>query len=227
MDSKIKKIEVKENKIVNAADEKRKKLVEDAINVIEKFFDGRKTSFNVVFIQTREDMDKIHSSYLGRDVKTQDWVVGSVYGDKNVYIIDVDVLDKITCYQEEDFLPFLVHEITHMFMKNLFDFHLPMWLGEGIAYVVADQIKNQRPHPDEDLRNSHTEEEWHKTNPYVSAGLFIKFLINKFGKYRMLKLFQELDLMESREGFTNKFKKIFQADFNEELSKFTKETRSY
>jgi len=227
MDNKIKKIEVKENKVVSTTDERRRGVVEDAIKIVEKFFDGRKTSFTIAFIKKREEMNKVHSLYVGREVTTEDWVCGGVYGDNTLYIIDVDVFEKITCYKKEVFFPTLVHEMVHIFLKNLFNIHLPMWLEEGIAYFVAGQIKDRKPSLDEDLEKAHTEQEWLKTHPYISSGLFVRHLIDTFGKKKLFDLLGKLDFMESREGFAYKFNEVFQSNFSIELNNFLERLRCF
>lgn len=206
------KLIIKQNKVISFTDEKSKQIVEKAILKVEDFF-SQKIDFEVVFLETREEMNRIHSEFFEGKQKTEDWVVGGVFRDKVVYIFGERVYSKISCHNQENFFPTLVHEITHIFTKELFNFNLPKWLNEGISYVVAEQDKKHLEKK-QDLTKAYTEQEWRQTNPYLTAGKFTRFLFGKYKKEKIFLLLKNLDFDESKEGFERKFKEIFGENFN-------------
>jgi len=206
------KLVIKQNKVVSSPDKKSKQVVEKAILKVENFL-PRKIDFEIVFLETREEMDKIYSEVFGAESKTSDWVVGGILKDNIVYIFGEDVYSKVSCHPQENFFPTLVHEITHIFTKELFDFHLPMWLNEGVAYVIAEQDK-QRLKTKQDITKAFTEQEWTQMNPYLTAGKFTRFLSEKYGKDKLFNLMKSLEFSAKKEEFEKKFKEIFGKDFN-------------
>ena len=198
---------IKNSKVIDFLDMRNKEVIERAVKKTEKFF-GKKVDFEVVLLETREEIDLIYSKYFGKDFKTEDWVVGGIFDDKTVYIFREDVYGKVSCHPQESFFPTLVHEITHIFTSKLFKFHLPMWLYEGLSYFVAGQDKEVDLKEKEDLMKAHTEIEWRLTNPYLTSGKFVRYLFDKYGKKKLFKLFKELDEDETKSSFEEKFQKI-------------------
>lgn len=107
----------------------------------------------------------------------------------------------------------MVHEITHIFIRKLFNLHFPVWLNEGIAYVVAEQDKEPLEKK-QDLVKAYTEQEWMQTNPYLTAGKFVRFLFEEYGKDKLFELLVKLNSNKKREIFEQKFKEIFGKSFN-------------
>jgi hypothetical protein len=203
---------IKQNKIVSSGNEKSNQIVEKAILQIERFF-GKKIDFNIIFLETREEMDKLHSEIFGKGYKSEDWVVGGVFDDNTVYIFQEEVYSKVSSHLQETFFATLVHEITHIFIRKLFNFYFPIWLNEGIAYVVAEQDKEPLEKK-QDLVEAYTEQEWIQTNPYLTAGKFVRFLFEKYGKDKLFELLVKLNSNKKREIFEQKFKEIFGKSFN-------------
>ena len=203
---------IKQNKVVSSFNERSKQLVEKAISKTEKFF-GQKVNFKVIFIDTREEMDKVYSEFFGEKHKTDDWVVGGVFQNNIVYMFAEEIYSKVSCHPQETFFPTLVHEITHIFTKELFDFHLPKWLNEGISYVVAEQDK-QSLKEKKDITKAFTEQEWAQMRPYLTAGKFTRFLLEKYGKDKIFNLMKSLSPLAKKDEFEKKFREIFRESFN-------------
>ena len=208
----INEVIIKQNRIISGLSEDRKELVEQAINKAGRFFEA-KIDFKIIFLETREEMDGVHKKFLGMNEPTEDWVVGGVFEEGIVHIFSKDVYDKVSCHPKETFFPTLVHEIAHVFTGKLFRFHFPIWLNEGISYVVADQ-DNVNLSKKQDITKAYTEEEWFQTNPYLTSGKFTRFLLDKYGKEKVFSLLRELDFHEKKSEFYKDFKKVLGDDFN-------------
>jgi hypothetical protein len=185
----------------------------EAIDKVEKFFNA-KLDFKIVFLETREEMDEVYSKMFDSPQKTEDWVVGGYFGEDSVYMFSEEVYSNVSIHKQETFLPTLVHEITHIFSNKVLKFHLPMWLDEGLSYVIADQDKVNLD-VKEDIIKAYSEEEWMKTNPYKTSGKFVRFLIDSYGKDKLLLLLNELEFYEEKENFEKKFLNIFGKDFKQ------------
>lgn len=203
---------IKQNKVISVSNEESKKLVERAIKKVEDFF-KHKVDFKIIFLETRDEMNKVYSKMFGEEHKSEDWVVGGVFKDNTVYMFSEESYCKVSCHSQETFFPTLVHEITHIFTDNLFNFHLPMWLNEGIAYVVAEQDKDSLKKK-QNLTQAYTEQEWMQTNPYLTAGKFTRFLFETYSREKMFELLKKLNSDEKKKEFEKKFKVIIGEDFN-------------
>jgi len=207
---------IRKNEIISNLDDGTRVLLENAISKVSSFFDGRKINFSVVFLDTREEMNEVHGS------KTEDWVVGGVYSKNTLYIFNKEVFEKVSSHKKEEFFQVLVHEITHIFSKDCFNLHYPMWLSEGLSFVVAEQdlnFKNKSINQKE-LLSAHNEAEWNLYNPYKSSGIFVKFLFETYGKDKMFKLLKILDKFEEKDSFKKKFKSVICEDFDKVLNTF-------
>ena len=201
------KIIVQNNIVVSGADKDTKEIIERAISKLLEFFPDAKTDFELVFLETRKEMDETYGS------KTEDWVVGGVYKENIIYIFDKEVYSKVSCHPQKNFFSTLVHEIAHIYTTNLFNLLYPIWLNEGIAYVIAGQGK-EKPDVKEDITNAHDYQGFSKTHPYVASGNFVRFLLEKYGKGKLIQLIKTLVKLETKENFEKKFKEIYIEDFN-------------
>ncbi|MBW6442329.1 hypothetical protein K0A97_00915 [Patescibacteria group bacterium] len=206
------KLIIKKNKIVSPTIGKCNDYTKEAISKIEKFF-NKKIDFKIIFLKSRDEINKTYSNFFGKDYQTENWVVGGFFGKDTVYILNEDSFDSESCHPKKEFFPTLVHEITHIFIKKIFGFQYPFWLNEGIASVVADQ-DNINLDKKDNLQNAYTQEDWIKKNPYLTAGKFTRFLINEYSKEKVFELMKKLDIQEKKDSFKEKFKKIFENDFD-------------
>ena len=132
--------------------------------------------------------------------------------DNEISIFEEDVFEKVSPHPKEDFPKVLAHEITHIYTKSKFNLTFPMWLNEGIAYVIADQDK--KTGEKKDIRQVHTFEEWNKNPAYGASGKFVRYLIEKFGKEKLVELLKEIKENEKKETFKTKFEQTFGEDFD-------------
>src|SRR3989344_4222308 len=109
--------------------------IKKALKKVSDFFDDELPEIKINFIETREQMNKI----WGRS--TPEWVVAKTDEDGKIHIFKKEAFEKVSPHPKEDFSKVLTHEITHAYTKNKFGLTFPMWLNEGISYVVAEQDK--------------------------------------------------------------------------------------
>ncbi len=192
-----------------------KQKIKKAKAKVLKFFNNPKAKLNVnvIFLKTREEMDKVCKR------KTEKWVVGNSLKNR-IYIFHPDVFHKVSSHPKKEFSPVLVHEICHVYQQQNFKFNFPMWLNEGIAYVVANQTKKK--FKKSDIRRCHTFKEWEKNHQYNSSGSFVQYLIKKYGKNKLIMLMKSLKKYETKKSFNNKFKEVFNEDFDSVVVRWLK-----
>ena len=178
---------VKQNKVVHYQNKKNKKLVEKALKKAESFF-NKKIDFQVVFLKTRNELDKTHSYYLKKSYKTPDWLIASTFNTDAVYILSESALAKESSQPKRNFFPSLVYEISHVYLNKLFKFNLPNWIYQGISQVVSEQ--------------------------QGVDGKFTRFLIETYGKSNLFYLISSLKGWKTREDFSKIFKKVLGDDFD-------------
>lgn len=203
-------IVVKQNKIEGNYSESILK----AINIVESFFET-KLNFKIVFLETREEMNNVYSKMLKSNQKTEDWVIGGFFGGDSVYIFSEDSYSKVSCHKQETFLPSLIHEITHLFSNKILKFHLPMWFNEGLSYFVSNQDKDKVLENKENLIEAHYQGEWMKMNPYLTAGKFVRFLIDNYGKNKIFLFLKNIGLYSKKDTFEIKFRNFFGKSFEQ------------
>lgn len=211
------KVIIKDNEVVFFTNKKDALLVKKAIEENLLFFGEIKMNFVVIFLEKREELNQIEGT------KTPEWVVGGNYGDENIYLFAYEVFDKVSLHSKKDFFPTLVHEIAHIYSNNGFYFHLPQWLNEGISVVVARQDLNATNLIDfKSVLKSYSEEDWQVYHPYTESGLFVNYLIKKFGKDNLFDLLRLLDSLESRETFEEKFNQVYENSVQKIFEEFLK-----
>jgi len=153
--------------------------------------------------------------------KTKNWQVG--YANKNkIFIFSPTIFDKVSDHPKSDFEFVLTHEVAHLFTNEILNFSYPKWLHEGIAGYVAEQYKIRPVEKVDEFVNLHDKEGWNKFHNYPQAFSFTKYLVDKFGKDKMLEFLRNLRINlkneKSYEEFIEFFNKFFEADFDLEVS---------
>lgn len=184
---------VKQNKVVSKNSRENKKLAERAIKILEDFFKD-KISFEIIFLETRKQLDKIYSYYLKKPYKTPEWIAGAVFNDNIVYLFNKDVYSKISSHKKESFFSTLVHEITHVYTNKLFKSNIPNWLYEGLAQYISKQE--------------------------VTDGKFTRFLIETYGRDNLFILMKSLKNWKTRQDFSKIFQKVLGDNFDEVWKKW-------
>jgi hypothetical protein len=200
---------IKNNKIISKTNKKNKKLIQKAIKKVNNFFRVENLNFKIIFLKTRKEFNELSNR------KTKKWEVGIVK-DNFLLMFDEDIYEKVSCHPKKDFFPTLVHEITHIYCDKIFNFTFPMWLSEGIAYVVANQ-DDKRLKRKQNILKAHSFEDWNEKPRYLTSGKFTRHLIKKYKKDKLISLMNLLEKYESKNNFNKKFKKILGKSFIKEF----------
>jgi len=178
------------------------KVIGRAYEKCRKFFGEDIRDIKIYFCYSRKEFEK----FVKRS--TPEWLVG-VSGSKEVVILSPSVFAKASNHPKSDFYPVLTHEVAHVFLNQLYGFNQPVWLREGIPGYIASQYKIREivSKNVQQLDALHGKNSWDKTNNYPQAFHFTKYLIDSFGKKKILTLISTLDTNESYEGFSLKLRK--------------------
>jgi len=172
------------------------KVVKKAIFENKEFFGISQLRFKITFLDSRKKLNK----ELKR--KTQKWFVGNTdFRKKEIVILSPWVFEKESCHSAESFPKVLIHEITHLYTHKIYPFYEPKWLLEGIAYCLARQ--SCRPNSispslltADFLAEISSSQKWNQVvekGAYCLSFLWVKFLIESFGKKRLLDLLHKLN----------------------------------
>lgn len=171
-----------------------------------KTFFGFELNPKIVIINDRKEIDKL----LG--YKTENWVVG--WGDKNsIYILDKDNFEKesIHKYSDKSYSELITHELAHVFFLHLSNNRAePDWLWEGVSLYLAGQVSNKPLK----FRNFLDYYEKKGEGVYEESGQAVQFLVEKYGKEKMLALIKSLSILHSKIEFDKKFKQIYKFELN-------------
>ncbi len=102
----------------------------------------------------------------------------------------------------------LRHEIAHAFTYCVAKFRRakPHWLWEGIAVYLSKENKNkERSKFHKFLKNYDSMDR----DAYYECGFAVQFLIENYGKQKLLKLIKSLKDIDSKNKFAKKFKEIY------------------
>lgn len=186
---------------------KRASKINRLIKEIQIFFENKgNINCKINFIEKREEMDSL------KGYKTPIWM--SANADSKTKIITIftkESFNKETNHPKEEFESTLKHELCHMFCSQNFNFREPCWLSEGLAGFISKQKFSKKML---DVTSMHTFDEWKKNGDYGSAFYFVSFLINKYGKHKVIQLIKSSDSL-NKENFYIEFEKIFQSDIKE------------
>ena len=176
-----------------------------ALKELNEFFemDWKRNKPAVFLMADRETMDK------HRGIKTERWVTGYVNG-ANIFILAPENYEKESLHKfsEENYYKLIKHEMVHSFeliiSKNK---NKPDWLWEGLALYLAGQVQETKKpkHLKEFLKY------YAKSGKgvYNEAGFAVKFLVEKYGKEKLLKLLKSLKDITSEKQFCEKFRDIY------------------
>ncbi len=172
---------------------------------LDNFFKIKLRTPYINLIQTRKEFDLIS----GR--KTEKWGVGSVY-ERTVFIFAPEVFDKVSNHKKTDFWNTLKHEMVHIYYQSITNNYMPVWLNEGLACYLAKQIK--KPLQLKRAVNVIAYFKKFDKDIYHLGYNFVKLLIKRFGKEKILKLIKTINFKTTRQNFNKNFKKIYGFELN-------------
>lgn len=134
----------------------------------------------------------------------QKWYEAGFFHGNNVLIVDRRFLPKLG-YQKKDFDGILMHEISHIFIKNLIRKKIPIWIEEGICnYLSFPPVK---PNKTARFSQLNTLEDWNKQDtPFTYCSYFFYTLQQKYGDKKICSFFQALKKDDAKIAFNKVFK---------------------
>jgi hypothetical protein len=181
-------------------------LYEKAMGELHDFFglNWARNRPRLFLVSDRETIDNL------KGYKTEDWVVGwaSNNNDRDVYVLDKDNYTKESRhkYSDEEYFRLIKHELAHLFFRRVSGFKSePHWLNDGVCTYLSGQI------PDKEIRLHSFLEHYSKSGPsvYTEGGLAVKYLVEKYGKTKLLELIKSLKNVNSEDEFKKAFEKIY------------------
>lgn len=141
--------------------------------------------------------------------QTEDWLVGWSNGNK-VYILNRDNLEKESNhkYDPEKYHALIKHELSHSFYNILTGGNYkPIWLNDGVAVYISGQNKFKKQ-PTEFKKFLQFYENG-GSGVYDESGFFVEFLIEKFGKEKLLGFIKNLKSVNTESEFNELFTKEY------------------
>ena len=173
-------------------------LIVKAYNIVKKFFNISLPKFDLVFVGTRKEFNRL----LGRE--TPIYMIGFV-NRRGIVIFSPEKIGYETCWKRTDFYSTMVHEISHLFFRRISKKNVPVWLNEGLATYLQNnctatkkRIKISYP----ELTRKFNTKQSLNYNMYWG---FVYYLIKYYKKEKIMKI----------------MKKIGKSKNNEKLFKFT------
>lgn len=161
----------------------------------------------VGFVYSREDFDKL----LGR--KTERWE-RAVSRQNGLFFIHSSKIEELTPHTNADFWPVVKHEMSHWFYRHVTGVENgnPRWFNEGLAGVVAEQRRTQKPaaldEPVVDKYYSYSD-----ASNYAWGYWMVKYLLDEFGKEKLVALIKSLAGEEmTKNFFAAQFEKAYHFD---------------
>lgn len=184
----------------------------NSMNKLDSFFElgWKHNRPNLVLIPNRETINNL------KGTETEEWLVGWV-NENTVYMLSDKNFETESNhnYSDEEYFSLLKHELAHCFSNIYSEFcKKPIWLLEGISIFLSDQIKCQKK-PEKFSKFLEFYEHGGK-DVYSEAGFVVEFLVKKHGKEKLLQLLKKAKESNSKEGFANLFKSIYNFELNYE-----------
>ena len=155
----------------------------------------------VFFIDSRKEVDEIWER------KTEDWF-SAWAKDGNIYILNPEIYTKESNHKDiNHFWQSLKHEYCHLYYRKITGIGFPKWLNEGLANYLANQIKKE-PTKEKALEvfDYYNKSDW---QIYDIGYFWVKLLIEKFGKKKLLTLVKSINSQTIEKEFTESFYQIY------------------
>ncbi|PIN92709.1 hypothetical protein COU61_01290 [Candidatus Pacearchaeota archaeon CG10_big_fil_rev_8_21_14_0_10_35_13] len=183
-----------------------KGIYDDSMSELDKFFGlgWNRNKPKVFLVPDRKTIDSLESK------KTEDWVVGWGY-QTDVYVLDYKNYEKESShkYSIEEYAALIMHELAHSFIHVItgFSSNVPTWLNEGLAIYLSGQNKfKKKP---ENLKNFLEYYNQGGMHVYGGSGFAVEFLVKTYGKEKILKVLKSLKGVDTKEKFSELFKKTY------------------
>lgn len=201
---------------VKKISQKFQKKALQSVGRVGSFFSIQPPKFEIQIADSRAEFNR-----LVEKQSTPRWLVGmSLWGDlSKIVLLHPNVVANEGVHRGEDMERVLIHELVHLFFKQIYPLSEPFWLKEGIAVFLSDQhliakfnldfFKQKIDFPS--LLSSQSQwEEAIGFGPYGISGKFVEFLINEFGRDKFNLFINNLPKDQYRQtSFLRKFKLFY------------------
>lgn len=182
-------------------------LYNRALQDLEDFFGfSLNNKPKVILVPDRKTIDSLKGK------KTEPWVVGWV-SNNTIYLLDYKTFESESNhkYSDEKYASLLKHELTHCFSDIVSEAtHRPIWLHEGISIFLSGQLKTiPRPEQLSSFIDFYTTE---GKEIYQESGHAVEFLVNNYGKIKLLELLKRTKDIDSKDDFAKLFQSIYKFD---------------
>lgn len=185
------------------------KISANAYKQASDFF-KKEVNLEIIFLYSRKELD----DYVGK--QTKEWNVG-LSRDNKVIIFSPSVFGKISDHPQSDFYPVLVHEMAHVYTREIYGFIFPRWLVEGLSGHIAGQYKIRPVRKVLKLKSIHEYDGWWKNTKYAYAEAysFTNYLIMESGKDKFINLLEKLGTEDNYDEFSSKFSRVYRKSVEE------------
>ena len=163
------------------------KVHKEGMTRLNKFFKlNLKVKIDILIVKDR----KMINLLMGRE--TEKFIVAWA-SNNSIFILDRKNFIKESShkYSKESYKALIIHEMAHVHYNYFSGGKInPKWLNEGISTFVSGQNKfRKKPEKfSKFLKSYYIIGE----SVYKEGGFFVEFLVNKFGKNKLLKLIKSL-----------------------------------
>ncbi|MFA5061497.1 MAG: hypothetical protein WC494_04265 [Candidatus Pacearchaeota archaeon] len=192
-------------KISKIEDSKLDEVYETSMKELDSFFElGWKYNRpNLVLVPDRKTINSLKGK------ETEEWVVGWTNGNTVYMLSDKNYeTESNHKYSDEEYFALLKHELAHCFSHIISGFcQKPIWLLEGLSIFLSGQLK-LRPKPEKYSKFIEFYEKGGK-GVYSESGFAVEFLVQKYGKQKILQLLKKAKESNSKKDFADLFKSIY------------------
>ena len=199
-------------KITQIEDDFLEKIYKESVSDLNTFYE---IGWNhhlpkLVVVDDRKTIDSL------RDEKTEGWLIGWSRGEI-IYVLNKDNFEKESNhkYSPDTYSAFIKHELSHSFFNVLSGYNSkPIWLNDGLSIYTSNQDKLKKK-PEAFSKFLEFYDNGGK-DLYAEPGFFVRGLIEKFGKKKLLNLIKGLKNARTKEDFEKLFAKEYGFNLNYE-----------
>jgi len=190
-------------------------LLNNAKKKFDEFFGINLDIPEVKIIETRSELNTIWGK------KTENWFVAGFKNDI-IYLLNPLSYKKESSHKQKEFFNILKHELVHFYYFNITQMHYPRWINEGLASYLSGKTIDFSKLNHKNLLNVKEYFRNSEKGVYNIGYFWVFFLIENYGKTKLISLINELDKKDNEKKFEIKFKKIYgfglsQTELNNEL----------